>query len=246
MTTIVWLKNPLGAPDLPRKRIIADCYAAMNPPERLWRLYLDEVEALRNRNDLAENDYHLLRYSTEARRALTEITLGDADAFSEGTVREVLAVAQRAIRGEAEAALRSAETKLASERAMRLRAELDVQKVLDAAASARETQMGKLRNYAAEIGRWTSLTVMWAGVPLLGLATYFEIRDPSLLRMPPSPEKLLLAVLVGSLTLLSAAGLIWNTPLRSLSDSLRGFVARQAERVLVRYFVVPEIPPPGG
>ena len=43
LTTLLWLKKPLSAPDLPRKRIIADCYAALNPPDSLWRRFLTEI-----------------------------------------------------------------------------------------------------------------------------------------------------------------------------------------------------------
>ncbi len=34
LTNLLWLKRPTAAPDLPRKRIIADCYAATRPTER--------------------------------------------------------------------------------------------------------------------------------------------------------------------------------------------------------------------
>lgn len=36
LATVAWLKRPLQAPDLPRKQIIADCYAALRPEGRLW------------------------------------------------------------------------------------------------------------------------------------------------------------------------------------------------------------------
>jgi hypothetical protein len=35
LATLAWLKRPLQAPDLPRKQIIADCYAALRPEGRL-------------------------------------------------------------------------------------------------------------------------------------------------------------------------------------------------------------------
>src|SRR5207249_4866764 len=43
LAMIVWLKTPLKAPNLPRVRIIADSYAALNPPVALWKEYLDEI-----------------------------------------------------------------------------------------------------------------------------------------------------------------------------------------------------------
>ena len=35
LATVAWLKRPLQAPDLPRKQIVADCYAALRPEGRL-------------------------------------------------------------------------------------------------------------------------------------------------------------------------------------------------------------------
>jgi hypothetical protein len=56
LTTLVWIKRPLSAPDLPRNRIIADSYAALNPPDALWKLYLDEMGRLRERGGVSEDD----------------------------------------------------------------------------------------------------------------------------------------------------------------------------------------------
>jgi len=41
------MNMPLQAPpDLPRKRIIADCYAATQPSETLWHRFVHELEVL--------------------------------------------------------------------------------------------------------------------------------------------------------------------------------------------------------
>ncbi len=95
LTNLLWLKNPLDAPDLPRKRLIADYYAAVQPTERLWREYIKEVEKLKQRGDVSSDDYYLLRYSLEARGALMDKTLGSENAFAQGTVPEILALIRR-------------------------------------------------------------------------------------------------------------------------------------------------------
>ena len=100
LTTLLWLKGPLKAPDLPRKRIMADCYAATQPDESLWSLYLAEVERLEKDGRFTADDYYLLRHSLEAKSALMELTLGDEQAFAQGTVPEILELIRSRIQGE--------------------------------------------------------------------------------------------------------------------------------------------------
>lgn len=95
LMTLVWLKNPTAAPELPRKQIVADCYAALRPSETLWKKYLDELERLRDSESIGEDDYYVLRFSLDARRALMDATLGEPGGFSAGTIHEVLERARR-------------------------------------------------------------------------------------------------------------------------------------------------------
>jgi hypothetical protein len=95
LTTLAWLKLPTAPPDLPRLQIIADSYAALNPSEELWQKYTRKITKLRERGDVSTEEFHLLRYSIEARRALLAKTLGDPDVFTEGTVPVILAKARK-------------------------------------------------------------------------------------------------------------------------------------------------------
>lgn len=111
LTNILWLKNPILSPDLPRKRIIADCYAALQPDEKLWRRYLNEIEKLDQSRQSSPDDVYLLRHSLYAKTALMELTLGEEEAFTNATVPEILAVIeernQAGIRRELETAEQS-------------------------------------------------------------------------------------------------------------------------------------------
>ena len=98
--TYAWLKQPQIAPDLPRKRLIADCYAALNPSDELWSKYTDEIERLYKSNAVSVEDYNILRYSSVAQNELMEVTHGAAAAFAEGTIHEVLEKAKTAIRSD--------------------------------------------------------------------------------------------------------------------------------------------------
>lgn len=109
---LLWLKNPTIAPDLPRKMLIADAYAATQPPAELWKSYLAEIYRLKERGTVPSHDYALLRYAASAKRAVMDITKGDEAAFSEGTVGEVLAIAREQVRADLDAELRKTRDEL--------------------------------------------------------------------------------------------------------------------------------------
>jgi len=91
LTNILWLKQPTAAPDLPRKRIMADCYAAIQPSAELWAKCVDEVEKLSQDGQIDSEDYYELRYSLATRDYLMEETCGVRQAFVAGTVSQIRA-----------------------------------------------------------------------------------------------------------------------------------------------------------
>jgi hypothetical protein len=105
-TTMVWLRAPRKAPDLPRERVIADASAALVPSDALWRKYNAEVRKLQERGEVDDEAVAFLRYAEEARRLLMDTTQGDAEAFTEGTVPELLELYQERVRNEAREELR--------------------------------------------------------------------------------------------------------------------------------------------
>lgn len=100
LTNLLWLKKPTKAPDLPRKRIIADAYAAVQPDERLVSKYLAEVSRLRERGEVTADEYFALRASFTAREALMEVTLGEEEAFAQGSAQEILEIVKGRIQAE--------------------------------------------------------------------------------------------------------------------------------------------------
>ena len=101
LTTLVWLKQPQRAPTLPENRLIADAYAALNPSEELWKRYLDRIATGQIDGQINAENYVLLRYATSAKRELMNLTLGDSDAFVDGTIEQVLARARAEVQAEA-------------------------------------------------------------------------------------------------------------------------------------------------
>jgi hypothetical protein len=136
LTWIAWLKLPTAAPDLPRLQVIADSFAALNPPEELWGKYTSQIARLREQGEVSGEDFHILRYSIEARRALLSQTLGNADVFTEGNVPAILAAARTEITAE----LRH---KLETERATNAQQVAHDQELISAERRARATEEAK-------------------------------------------------------------------------------------------------------
>ena len=90
LAAVVWLKNPVAAPDLPRKIVMAECYAALEPADPLWHEYLVQVDQIEASGRLLDEDYVFLRYSLEAKRSLTDVSLEDGFEISPGSVAEIL------------------------------------------------------------------------------------------------------------------------------------------------------------
>ncbi|WP_247040737.1 hypothetical protein [Arthrobacter rhizosphaerae] len=103
LATLVWLKKPQAAPSLPRRQILADCFAALEPGGRVWDRYLEEIDRLGSRGKASENDLMLLRYSTEAQRSLMDRTMGNADQVTAETVADILQKVKSSILASTEA-----------------------------------------------------------------------------------------------------------------------------------------------
>jgi hypothetical protein len=149
LTTLVWLKRPMVAPDLPQKIIVADCYAALNPTDSLWRNYVREIDRLQAKGDITADDYYILRYSSEARSALMELTLADTSAFAEGTVEEVLERARTAMRSQLA-------VELEKERVMRMEAERLARETTAREEMTRKLQLDHLGYVGGIVGRSTA------------------------------------------------------------------------------------------
>ena len=90
LSSLLWLSRPDIIPDMPRKQIIADAYAATQPNDALWSRYLGKIDDLKRRGEIRPDDYYAFRYTQEARKSLMEITRGSAEILTDGTVHEIL------------------------------------------------------------------------------------------------------------------------------------------------------------
>lgn len=194
LSTLVWLKRPLDAPDLPRLRIIADCYAALEPGNELWGKYLDEADRLRVRGSITQNDYFILRYSLDAKQALMDRTFGVSERLTPEMVEEVLGRARDAIKQPEERRAREAEasSSAAETSAAEAAARAEVAEARAAAAEAKaltaarliDKQRRKARNHGELRGRLARRTSLVVLIGMAAVVAYFSL--PSSLGLPPA------------------------------------------------------------
>lgn len=87
--TTIWLDNPVKMTEFSRKRIIADCIAALKPDRALIKLYLQEVEKLNKEKKITDEEYYYLKAHKSAYDLLGDKTYGDAENFTDKTSHEI-------------------------------------------------------------------------------------------------------------------------------------------------------------
>jgi hypothetical protein len=215
---VLWLKNPTAAPNLPRLQVIADAYAAMQPSDALWKVYLTEIARLEAAGRISADEYYLLRHSHSAKRALMDLTNGGLDAFSEGTALEILAVARDNLRADLDQELNE------------VRAELQTRstELIDAKAAEtrRSNQVDKLAGRFASVTSTVALLVTF-GLLAFGTAYTFPWSLP---QFQSAWWKYTLATAQICLLLYTLASMLWGTTVIGLIQRLRQWLAPRLSR----------------
>jgi hypothetical protein len=240
---LMWVKNPIGAPNLPRKLLIADAYAAMQPSEDVWKTYLAEISRLEKSGEITHDDYYLLRYSTTAKKAVMDIVLGGEEAFTEGSVAEVLEIAHQHIRAgleeqvRSEAAQRTALQKqlTVKEQQLQLLGEAHTAQLNQIRAREllkEQIQRDRLGLTARSIARYVMYVPRTIGFGALVVGTLLTFpRDfPAL---SESWVRYFAAGTLGAIFLINVAGGAWGFTLNSLFNRLEKRLAEFLERKLV-------------
>lgn len=205
---LLWLKNPAITPDLPKKQLLAHAYAAIQPPEPLWKKYLIEAARLQEEGKISSEDYYLLRYSLASKKILMEVTRGDESAFVEGTVQEVLDIAKERLRADLTQAL-------VIEKGERQRVDNELQKRLEKESSQRIT----LRSRAAGISKWVCRPLQILGVALIMIGTCYAF-PWGLPRLSKAWLRYVLTPALFGMSVLSFMSLIRGTTLKHFMDNI--------------------------
>ena len=221
LTNLLWLKKPIKAPDLPKKRIIADYYAAVQPSGQLWKHYIDEVDKLNKMGNVEPDDYLMLRYSMEARSALMEVTLGDDNAFVHGKVQDILNLIRKRIS-------KSVEDELESERELRKTAEDEIRKsnaLEHERTLAIKRKAKRIASIAASVLKYGVLVLLF-----IGLVSTFPWDIPDI---KASVGKYILPLIQLFLLVATIANLYWGTRLSSLVRKMEISFSRWIEKMLL-------------
>jgi len=204
LMNLLWLKGPIRAPALPRKRLLADCYAAVQPSDEFRKRYFDEVEKLANLGKFSASDVYALRRSLEAQKIAMDLSVGDEDAFTEGTVQEVLEIYHNKIKGEEQDA-----RKVAEEKAMELSQEVGKQE------SQRLAREASCEHRAVVVAKKLSIFCVFCMIILAVLGTYYTMQIlPSVNMSFLGVEIKFIAILF--VILLSLSNWIWGTTIMTL------------------------------
>ncbi len=230
MATLAWVKNPTIVADFSKNRLIASSYAALNPTPDLWRKYYEEIERLKERGDITSEEYQLLRFSTVARNALVESTLGSPDAFVGGTVPEILEAAKAHTRKETE-------EKLAEEQKKREAAEQRADDIKREFEAKLQSQRQRARDIGLSIGRGTKWVVYAFVFVVMGWGFYKTLPTAS----PQLLNEWVQVVAPAAIAIFFVLGL-WNIAeggsVRQISRVAEVWVTRKVEVLLLKLFEV--------
>ena len=207
LATLAWLKNPGLAPDFPKKRLIAQSYAALNPSEELWAKYEQEIRRLDREGNITQDEVNLLRFSTQAKTVLMDVTLGDPGAFAEGSIEEIREKALAAARADKE-------EELGEERQRRKQAEL----------AARKHRQNVIQ-LSRTIGSIVSKTVFVLLAIVLVAAGYFTFPGSSDTTAP----RLIGWAVLPLFFLLTLLNLVFGTTVRNISRMLEVWISKYLE-----------------
>jgi hypothetical protein len=170
-TTLLWLREPRQAPDLPRERVIADAAAAVLPSDTLWIKYNREIARLQERGELDDAAAAFLRYGEDSRRLLMDFTRGAADALTEGTISQLLDVYNQTVTAELREQL-EAQAAAAREAEERFREELARQQAAHEQTRGEIEQIDtRIGDVSATIGRKVGSAIYWGTVLILVIGT---------------------------------------------------------------------------
>lgn len=88
--TIIWLQTPAKVTQINQKRLIANCYAALQPTAEMIKRLAEKADQLEKGGKITGNDVILLKQSRIARNILQKETLGDPNRFTDDTPLEIL------------------------------------------------------------------------------------------------------------------------------------------------------------
>jgi hypothetical protein len=200
----------------------------MEPGEKLWHKYLDEIRLLKERKEITEEEVHVLLATQQARNELTNITKGDFNLYTEGTPQQILERMKQNVREEA---LAEAE----KQRNLRVVAENELAGAKVKSEIKQKAQDEKIENLANTIASWATRVlyiIIIFLVVLGGFSSWLNVQDNII--------KYFLIILSASFIILSIVSILVNITVKSWIDTLRKHIAKTVVKTIKRTFLPSE------
>jgi hypothetical protein len=219
LANIAWLKAPLGAPDLPRLEVLANCYAAMEPPAAVWRRYLEEIDRLRKDGRIGPEDHEILRFSLQARDELMEVMLRDGEQVSSLTVQEVIGNVKADLVREKDAAIHLQQQTLEERDA----AAATVIVERDSLQAQRQRRLKRAYWLADRVAKWAAWLLFGLTAFVVVAATFAWPVDKLLpfLHLPSAVTKIMSSLGSAMLLILGVCGTIWGSSVKGFAGAVR-------------------------
>lgn len=209
--TLLWLQSPAKVQQINERKIIADCYAALQPSEFLIKKYVEAVDQMKASGRITTDEYYLLRTHRAAINLLEEKTLGDPDAFDDKTPEEILDDIKAKIKNEEKQKFLQ-EKELHAQTKAELDQAISKQKKLELSVEARAEQLAKLLS--------NGLTVLLLLIIILSLTYRFY---PALIPALEEYKNYLLGIGL----LLSLTTLFVTVKIKHVREKMRTWFSRK-------------------
>lgn len=87
--TVLWLFTPSSILQYQKSKLLADCYAALQPSKQLLNKYVESLETAKNLGEIDEKKFLFMRSHSVVNDALMNVTKGDYARFTDKTYLEV-------------------------------------------------------------------------------------------------------------------------------------------------------------
>ena len=86
---LLWMFSPKSVLQYQKSKLLADCYAALQPSKQLLDKYIESLESAKNLGEIDEKKYLFMRSHSMVSDALMNVTKGDYARFSDKTYLDV-------------------------------------------------------------------------------------------------------------------------------------------------------------
>jgi len=165
--TLIWINSPSIA-SMNEKRLIANCYAALQPTKVLVRKLVEAANRLKEESDITEDEVVLLKESRVARNLLQRETLGDPDRFMDKTAIDILEEIRANIRKEEQEKLSREREDMHAQVQEAQRTAQKAQEQLRCILS-QVVELDRIKEHLDENARKYANRVLWLSLGALGL-----------------------------------------------------------------------------